>query len=246
MKQPNSAIGLKIYGKCALFLGTMLQTGIMQLYTQELPNKGLHASAGMELVSRYFWRGHLLSKSAAIQPFIEVGHGNFTAGIWGSSTIKPLKWHETNIYLNYEWNSLFISVNDYFVIQPENQSAMFTDLRQETTGHIMELIAGFSGTERVPFRLMAGYNFFGDRTRSVYIEAALMKTFINLDFELFSGYTPHTGYYHDTISGITSTGIVVTRNLYSAKNIAVPMKVYMIYSPIIRRLFMIFSIGVFN
>ena len=206
----------------------------------------LEAGAGFEFVTRYHWRGMMLSDGPAVQPFIEISAGGFSAGLWGSSTLQAFAWQETDIYLSYSWNSFTLSLVDYFYHDVTANEPTFFNYRKNSTGHVIEGIAEFSGNDKVPFRILAGYNIYGaDPSHSAYFELAWMKTLSETDIEVFAGVTPHTGYYHETKKGLTNVGISMQRYLLKSDHVNVPLKVSAVYSPLNKHVFLVAGLGIF-
>lgn len=64
----------------------------------------ISASAGADFVSKYVWRGFLLSDGANTQPAVEVGFGNFYVGYWGSVNWDVDDYNlEQDIYIGYDF-----------------------------------------------------------------------------------------------------------------------------------------------
>lgn len=226
---------------CLILLFCLIQT---PSFAQEVADSKIEFSSGFNLVSRYHWRGSMLSQGMAIQPFLETSLGSFTVGAWGSTTLQPFEWQEVDLYLNYEWKNFSFSLNDYFYHSDTETTPDFFDYRNNHTGHVLELMAAFKGSEKIPFRVLAGYNFYGaDPFNSLYFELAWMRTIEDVDFEIFSGFTPTKGYYNETKSGFTNFGIRMTRNLEISKKIVMPLDIAWVYNPMNGRTFIVAAIG---
>jgi hypothetical protein len=71
------------------------------------------ASAGVDVLSQYIWRGFALSRnSAVLQPSVTVGYKGFSVNVWGNfdtgenappslTTRKGANWNETDFTLGY-------------------------------------------------------------------------------------------------------------------------------------------------
>lgn len=213
-------------------------------FAQEESDSKIELKSGFDLVSRYHWRGLVLSPGMAIQPGLEATSGGFTLGAWGSTTLQPFEWQEVDMYLSYAWKDFSISVNDYFYYNDTITDPGFFDYRRDHTGHVLELMAKFNGSEKIPFRLVGAYNFYGnDPSNSFYFEMAWMKTIKDIDFEIFSGFTPQKGYYDESKNGFTNFGIRMTRNLEISKTIRMPLDMAWVYNPLSGKTFIVTSIG---
>lgn len=212
---------------------------------QENDQAKLEMSAGFDLTSRYVWRGLILSPGAAAQPFMEISRKGFTAGAWGSSTLHPYEWQEVDLYLSYEWKNLKLSVLDYYFFNETLSEPGFFNYKSNETMHVLELIAEFTGSENIPFRLLGGYNFYGaDPSNSAYFEVAWMKSLSNTELEIFSGYTPHQGFYHESKRGFTNVGVSAARNIYISDQVSMPFQIQLVYNPMIKKTIMIATIGI--
>jgi|SRR6056300_57321 ammonia channel protein AmtB len=77
---------------------------------------------GADLVSSYVWRGTQFGSGAHIQPYMELGSGNFTAGVWGSfPTSAKGGGNELDLYLGYDFGPVALTVTsasfDQFMVQ---------------------------------------------------------------------------------------------------------------------------------
>jgi hypothetical protein len=212
---------------------------------QENDQNELEISTGFHLTSRYLWRGLLLSPGASAQPFMEITGKGFIAGAWGSSTLHPYEWQEVDLYLSYEWKNLRLSVFDYFYFNDTLQNPGYFNYKNNETTHVLELVAEFTGSDKIPFRVLGGYNFYGaDPTNSMYFELAWMKSLGNTELEIFSGYTPHKGFYHESKRGFTNVGVSAARNIYISDQISIPFQVRFVYNPLAQKTIMVATIGI--
>jgi hypothetical protein len=214
-------------------------------YAQQSRGADPVISSGLDLTSRYIWRGLILTPGVAVQPHMEISGKGLTFGAWGSTTLNPHEWQEIDIYLSYDWSNFRISLFDYFFFSDQVPSINFFNYRQNETSHVLEAIAEFTGSEAIPFRFLGGVNFYGDDPhRSVYFEAAWMKTSNSIDFELFCGYTPTKGFYHESKTGFNNIGASMTRNLSDNEKFNLPLQIQLVYHPFVQKVFMVAAIGI--
>ena len=162
---------------------------------------------GTDFVSRYVWRGTQLGGSSpSIQPFAELGIGNFVLGAWGSYSLGGLNpSQELDLYATYSLldDMVSITVIDYF-FPGEASNYNYFNYDANVTGHVVEGTASFNGTEKIPFSALIAINFFGaDATRisddpvtlnkadgiqySTYLELGYAGTCKSVDIEAFLG-----------------------------------------------------------
>ena len=223
-----------------------LTTLIICLWSWQLPAASPGLSAGLDLVSRYQWRGLVLSGSPAVQPFLELQTGGFVMGAWGSASLQADDWQETDLYVGYRLGSFSLMVFDYFMYREQDQEDFF-NYHPDRSAHVLELIASYEGSDKLPLRLLAGWNFYGaDPDRSLYGEAAWMGQSGNLDWELFAGYTPSRGYYHEDRKGFTHAGASLGRewSLQGSSGITLSMQSSVSYSFLLRKMLMHASVGI--
>ncbi|MCH7964233.1 MAG: hypothetical protein IH852_09885 [Bacteroidetes bacterium] len=119
---------------------------------------------GADIVSRYVWRGTQLGgASPNIQPYIEMGIGNFVIGIWGAYSLggdNPFQ--EFDLYATYNLfdDKVSITLTDYF-FPDESSDYKYFDYADTTTGHIFEGKISFNGTDKIPFSVFIAVNLYG-------------------------------------------------------------------------------------
>ncbi|MCK4751586.1 MAG: hypothetical protein KAT15_31230, partial [Bacteroidales bacterium] len=102
-------------------------------------------STGGDLVSSYLWRGTKFGTGPAIQPYVELGLGNFAFGGWGSYCFTVNEGAEADIYVSYGFDfGLSIGMTDYYF-----PGTPYFDYSTATGSHAFEVnlgyeIAGFS------------------------------------------------------------------------------------------------------
>ena len=120
---------------------------------------------GADIVSRYVWRGQQFGGSSPnIQPYVEFGIGNFVIGAWGAYSLggdNPFQ--EFDLYATYNLfdDVVSITVTDYF-FPDESSDYKYFDYTDTTTGHIIEGLVSFNGTDKIPFSVFIAINLYGD------------------------------------------------------------------------------------
>ncbi len=205
-----------------------------------------HAGVGVDLASRYLWRGIMLSPGAVAQPYAEIAKGGFTFGVWGSSSLHAFTWHETDLYIKYDIRQFAFSLVDYYTFDETVNDPGFFGYKRNTTGHVIEAIVEFAGSENIPFRFLGGVNVYGaDESNSLYFEAAWMKNLSEIDIEVFAGITPTVGYYHETKKGFTNVGLSMQKNLLPNSSFEFPLKISGVYNPFEKHIFVVAAIGIY-
>jgi len=117
-----------------------------------------------DLVSRYIWRGGQYNGSSPnIQPNIALNLGNFQIGNWSSYSLGGVNFiDEFDWFANYSFcKGMFtLQVTDYFF---PNDTVNYDDFdyNEQRTGHVLEGMVSFNGTEKVPITVFVAVNFYG-------------------------------------------------------------------------------------
>ncbi|MBL4715950.1 MAG: hypothetical protein JKX95_04890 [Bacteroidia bacterium] len=162
---------------------------------------------GTDMVSRYVWRGTQFGgRSPNIQPFAEMGIGNFVFGTWGAYTMGGTnRSQELDFYAGYSFldDKVSMTVTDYY-FPGETSDYQYFDYGKNTTGHVFEATASFNGTDKIPFSALIATNFYGaDATRisddpanlnnadgiqySTYMEIGFASSCKSVDLDAFLG-----------------------------------------------------------
>ena len=97
-----------------LFTMTLLLTNSTEVKAQE-EEKNSPISVGVDLMSRYVWRGTDYGSSPSIQPSIEFATGGFALGFWGAYTTNLPGVQELDLYASYTIQEMVtIGLTDYF------------------------------------------------------------------------------------------------------------------------------------
>lgn len=215
---------------------------------QETEKKcNIEFSSGLDIMSRYVWRGTDFGRSPSLQPALELGFGStkhaFTLGAWGAYTTNGANAQEADLYLGYTFNEMLsLTVTDYFFPDDNAVKQKYFMYKEARTGHIFEAALGFE-CQKIPLSLTAAYNFYGaDADHSAYFE--LGYGFKHFDF--FIGATPGAGIYvtegHDGFS-VVNLGITHEREIQITDKFALPVSASLIANPQAENIFFVFGIS---
>ena len=155
---------------------------------------------GADVVSRYVWRGSDYGNAAAIQPFIERGMGKIIIGAWGSWSISPGMYYNSNdkemisessgnecdLYVSMDVGSFGFTLTDYFF--PEyNGADEFLNINKHTIELSVKTGMG-SVSILTAVNLMGGEN-----PNSSYLElgyGAFLLGFGNGDYSVDGDFIP--------------------------------------------------------
>ena len=120
---------------------------------------------GVDVVSRYIWRGKDFGNSVSVQPNLAFTFGKFEIGAWGSYPLAPNKAgaNENDIYVTVSMGEISFTFTDYYY--PETKH--FFDYSEINGYHILEISTDFTFKK---FNFMGAVNVYGDVKNSVYAE----------------------------------------------------------------------------
>lgn len=117
-----------------------------------------------DLVSRYIWRGSQYGGSSPnIQPNFAFNIGRFQIGNWSSYSLGGNNFvQEFDFFLSYTFlkDMFTLTFTDYYF--PDDTTAYnYYDYKNTETGHVVEGMLSFNGTEKVPIGFFIAVNFYG-------------------------------------------------------------------------------------
>ena len=147
-----------------------------ELAIEQDSTKAAQITFGVDLMSRYIWRGMDYGNSPAIQPNVGFSVNGFKIGVWGSygiaeykekvndsTTVEMGHYAEFDLFAAYTWKWFTIGVTDYFIpngLQP-NSSNKYYNYKNSTTGHALEASLFYNGTEKLPLQICVCTLFYG-------------------------------------------------------------------------------------
>ena len=217
-------------------------------------------SLGADWMSRYIWRGTQFSTGPVIQPGIAYSNNGFAIGAWGSYAQNgDNDGAEADLYFSYTFadNLFTATITDYFFpndgIATENS---YFDYKKSSTGHILEAMLAYNGSDKFPVSIMAAMNFWGadqdadgDQQYSIYIELGHSFSYKDVDIDLFAGFTPtnpdelkgESGFYGDT-AGFVNMGFTASKEIEITDKFSLPLSASLIANPMAENLFLVFGV----
>lgn len=228
---------------------------------------------GVDLMSRYIWRGlDLGGQSPSIQPFAEFdltskdSDHKFFLGAWGAYTFSPTSNQEVDLYLGYTFKEMItFTFTDYFF--PGLNTGEMNDYfvySADSTGHVMEGMVSFDGTDKIPFTLLFAMNLYGNDTRkmnsdstagnivmSKYLEVGYTHSFKNLDINPFVGIAldnaektmTGVGYYGNEKPAVINVGVKASKEIKITEKYSLPVQCSLVANPDASKLYLVFGIS---
>lgn len=243
-----------------LAMAFIMLAGSFYVKAQESSN----FSIGADVVSRYIWRGlNLGGASPHVQPYVEYAFGNsgLAIGAWGSHSLGANGvGAEADLYLTYSFLDMFtIGVTDYFF---PSDSAFATDgyfdYDSETTGHTLEAMISFDGTESFPISILFAMNFYGadgvdengDNYLAKYLEIGYSTTVADTDISIFAGAALDdpdedagaAGWYGNS-AGVINLGLSISKAIEISDTYSLPISSSFIVNPEAESIYLVFGVS---
>ncbi|MCH8558834.1 MAG: hypothetical protein LAT84_13485 [Balneolia bacterium] len=233
----------------AVLAALMLFTAMPQkTYAQELS-----ITPGVDITSRFIYRGLDLGSSPQVQPSIALNYGDFNFTLWGSHPLALTPdgddYKEFKFWMNYTFDAGSFTITPQIENHFDANSDLF-DFDDATTTHVFQASVGFAGKGDVAPDLLVGYAFWGNEglEPTLYIEAGVsfgvgdvaLRPFFSTQYSEEGGFVD-LGYEGDFV--MNQLGIRASRHLRISDSISVPMGVLVAINPKTERAFTAFSIS---
>ena len=188
---------------------------------------------GADIVSSYVWRGTQFGSGAHIQPYMELGSGNFTAGVWGSfPTSAKGGGNELDLYLGYDFGPVALTVTNYTF---PGEGGNYADGEGLFDGDYTELAAS---TSIMGVDLSAGYF---TEVEALYVELGFSTGAV--DIAIGYGDDQGNGWYADGGSGIVNMSFSGSKEIQISENYSLPVFGSFILNPEAETAFLVFGIS---
>ena len=188
---------------------------------------------GADLVSSYVWRGTQFGSGAHIQPYMELGSGNLTAGVWGSfPTSAKGGGNELDLYLGYDFGPVALTVTNYTF---PGEGGNYADGEGLFDGDYTELAAS---TSIMGVDLSAGYF---TEVEALYVELGFSTGAV--DIAIGYGDDQGNAWYADGGSGIVNMSFSGSKDIQISENYSLPVFGSFILNPEAETAFLVFGIS---
>ena len=188
---------------------------------------------GADLVSSYVWRGTQFGSGAHIQPYMELGSGNFTAGVWGSfPTSANGGGNELDLYLGYDFGPVALTVTNYTF---PGEGGNYTDGEGLFDGDYTELA---DSTSIMGVDFSAGYF---TEVEALYVELGFSTGAV--DIAIGYGDDQANAWYADGGSGIVNMSFSGSKDIQISENYSLPVFGSFILNPEAETAFLVFGIS---
>ena len=188
---------------------------------------------GADLVSSYVWRGTQFGSGAHIQPYMDLGSGNLTGGVWGSfPTSAKGGGNELDLWISYDFGPLALTLTNYTF---PGDGGVYADGEGLFNGDYTELAAS---TSIMGVDLSAGYF---TEVEALYVELGFSTGAVDIAF----GYGDDQGdaFYADGGSGIVNMSFSGSKDIQISDTYALPVFGSFIINPEAETAFLVFGIS---
>lgn len=189
-------------------------------------------TVGVDLYSRYVWRGTDFGNSPSIQPTLKYTNGGFSAGVWGAySTIGTYK--ETDLFVSYTLPfGLTIGATDFFMpTGGTGDNLDYFNYTDTTTSHVFEVNAAYA---------FKGFTFTGSYCINESNPNSSISmggdTYVEAKYTLESGVNFFAGagngwYTSDTEFALCNVGVGATKTIKVTDSFSIPVNGSFIVNP---------------
>ena len=197
------------------------------------PNISYSQDFGADLVSSYVWRGTQFGSGAHVQPYMDLGSGSLTGGVWGSfPTSAKGGGNELDLWVSYDFGPLALTLTNYTF---PGDGGVYADGEGLFNGDYTELAAS---TSIMGVDLSAGYF---TEVEALYVELGFSTGAVDIAF----GYGDDQGdaFYADGGSGIVNMSFSGSKDIQISDSYALPVFGSFIINPEAETAFLVFGIS---
>ena len=188
---------------------------------------------GADLVSSYVWRGTQFGSGAHIQPYMDLGSGNLTGGVWGSfPTSAKGGGNELDLWVSYDFGPLALTVTNYTF---PGEGGVYGEGEGLFNGDYTELAAS---TSIMGVDLSAGYF---TEVEALYVELGFSTGAVDIAFGY--GDDQADGFYAGGGSGLVNMSFSGSKDIQISDNYALPVFGSFIINPEAETAFLVFGIS---
>ena len=214
-------------------LSQTLKIGVFSLMAFLSTNISYSQDFGADLVSSYVWRGTQFGSGAHIQPYMDLGSGNFTGGVWGSfPTTANGGGNELDLWVSYDFGPLALTVTNYTF---PGEGGAYADGEGLFNGDYTELAAS---TSLGGIDLSAGYF---TEVEALYIE--LGTSIGAVDIALGYGDDQADAFYAGGGSGLVNMSFSGSKDIAISESYSLPVFGSFIVNPDAETAFLVFGIS---
>jgi uncharacterized protein (TIGR02001 family) len=204
----------------------------------------LEVTVGVDLVSRYIWRGLNVGDSPSLQPTLVFSRNGFEIGAWGaySTSNQITDGDEIDLWAAYNLEfenggGLRFLLTDYYFPNAGVEFSDYNDYDDEDGpgAHILELGASVSLPGSFPLTVSGYLNIHNDEGNNTYIQLDYPLSVREISLDLFAGFTPGSEENPDLYGAdqfeFLNLGMTAIREVSITQNFSFPVFTSFILNP---------------
>lgn len=235
--------------KLCLFLVASLLS--YPIYAQEqYSQKKCNFGGGIELTSKYMWRGLECASGPTIFPTLSFSTGGFSASALGAYAFDN-SIREVDLSIGYTVKGFSIGLVDYFYPSAEGMKDSYFIWEKDKTDHLLEAVFSYC-FDKIPLYVMwstmfygADYNLEGNQAYSSYLEIGYSHNFgENNEISATLGASVLKGMYtlYDQDFSIVNIAAKYTKT-FDFGVISIPLSASYIINPYMEKSYLTVSVG---
>lgn len=217
---------------------------------------------GVDLVSRYAWRGQVYGDAPCFQPWAGVSFAGFTLSTWGSFPFTPMRSDTTGASpadatsttevdvslarsVALPVGTVTATVTDYHY---PSAGLSYLEFNEDGTGgHIVDVGLAYRGPENLPLGLCGSVNIYNDDDHAAYVEASWPITAGSTAVGLTAGAALGKSALYDVDkSGVhfVQTAVTASKPLNISAAFAPTLKVSWILNPYRERVMLVAALSI--
>lgn len=210
---------------------------------------------GVDLMSRYVWRGLDLDNGLSLQPTLEFSKGNLTVGAWGNLPLASGAEHkafkEVDFYAYYSKSigkmGIDLGVTDYVV---GGEDFDWGNFDSDGGQHLLELNVRLNGPEDRGWVLQVNKNFYNEPDKSTHVAFSYPMSVSGFDLKatvggVLNGSDEAAPYYSEK-AGILETSLEVGRTFGFIPGHDTTIKVIGIYNPMAKAFYPVVGLSIWK
>jgi hypothetical protein len=210
---------------------------------------------GVDLVSRYVWRGLTFSDAPCLQPWAGVSLAGFALSTWGSFAFAPSAGDEDGSTLTevdlflarsleLPQGTVTATLGDYHY--PSSGISYFHFADDSTGGHTIDACLAYCGPDGLPLGLCGSVNIYNDAEHAAYVEANWPFTAGATEINLVAGAALGKSVLYDVDTNglhFIQTAVTASRPLAISDSFAPTLKVSWILNPYKERVILVAALS---
>jgi len=235
--------------KKAIYQAVMTALLVLVIIKAPVAGDQVTINTGVDIYSRYVWRGLDIANTPSIQPSLSAGYGGFEIGVWGAYTLsnEASESDEVDFWLGYtvplkNSASVQLLITDYYFPNAgidffnfNDHDAVDDNSLPDPGAHTLELGLSFTGPESFPVTLSGYVNVYNDAGNNTYfqIDYPLSVGEAELGFicGASGGSKDNPDYYGTEDFSVINVGLSAVRNIRVSDSFSIPLNMSLVINP---------------